>query len=168
MNYILGANQWDICFMTGVGDKNEALSTTVGKLEGWNGMTVDEYLNYKDFLASYSYRPPVGALMGGSMTDSLISDWEIYTATETYIDANAIPCGKRTSFSEKICRTSKKNTTKADSAKEAIVEIAKIGEARLAVVNNGVTLDVNYTLPTYFLNCGRNFKKCGLAAEVCI
>lgn len=151
MNYILGANQWDICFMTGVGDKNEAhVHNRTANPEGWNGMTVDEYLNYKDFLASYSYRPPVGALMGGSMTDSLISDWVIYTATETYIDANAsfLVANVLLSPEKSAADTSKKDTTKADSTKEAIVEIAKIGEARLAVVNNGVTLDVNYTLPT--------------------
>ncbi|SHK57172.1 N-terminal ig-like domain of cellulase [Fibrobacter sp. UWOV1] len=151
MNYILGANQWDICFMTGVGDKNEAhVHNRTANPEGWNGMTVDEYLNYKDFLASYSYRPPVGALMGGSMTDSLISDWVIFTATETYIDANAsfLVANVLLSPEKSAADTSKKDTTKADSTKEAIVEIAKIGEARLAVVNNGVTLDVNYTLPT--------------------
>lgn len=151
MNYILGANQWDICFMTGVGDKNEAhVHNRTANPEGWNGMTVDEYLNYKDFLASYSYRPPVGALMGGSMTDSLISDWVIFTATETYIDANAsfLVANVLLSPEKSAADTSKKDTTKANSTKEAIVEIAKIGEARLAVVNNGVTLDVNYTLPT--------------------
>ncbi len=151
MNYILGANQWDICFMTGVGDKNEAhVHNRTANPEGWNGMTVDEYLNYKDFLASYSYRPPVGALMGGSMTDSLISDWVIFTATETYIDANAsfLVANVLLSPEKSAADTSKKDTTKADSTKEAIVEIAKIGDARLAVVNNGVTLDVNYTLPT--------------------
>ena len=151
MNYILGANQWDICFMTGVGDKNEAhVHNRTANPEGWNGMTVDEYLNYKDFLASYSYRPPVGALMGGSMTDSLISDWVIFTSTETYIDANAsfLVANVLLSPEKSAADTSKKDTTKADSTKEAIVEIAKIGEARLAVVNNGVTLDVNYTLPT--------------------
>ena len=151
MNYILGANQWDICFMTGVGDKNEAHPHhRTSNPEGWNGMTVDEYFNYKDLTAPYSYRPPVGALMGGSMTDSLISDWVIFTATETYIDANAsfLVANVLLSPEKSVADTSKKDTTKADSTKEAIVEIAKIGDARLAVVNNGVTLDVNYTLPT--------------------
>ena len=88
--------------------------------------------------------------MGGSMTDSLISDWVIFTATETYIDANAsfLVANVLLSPEKSAADTSKKDTTKADSTKEAIVEIAKIGDARLAVVNNGVTLDVNYTLPT--------------------
>ena len=129
---------------------NKIVHNRTANPEGWNGMTVDEYLNYKDFLASYSYRPPVGALMGGSMTDSLISDWVIFTATETYIDANAsfLVANVLLSPEKSAADTSKKDTTKADSTKEAIVEIAKIGDARLAVVNNGVTLDVNYTLPT--------------------
>lgn len=147
MNYILGANQWDICFMTGVGDKNEAhVHNRTANPEGWNGMTVDEYRNYKDFLASYSYRPPVGALMGGSMTDSLISDWVIFTATETYIDANAsfLVTNVLLSPEKSAADTSKKDTTK----KDAIVDVPEIGVAGLEIVNNGVTLDVNYTLPT--------------------
>lgn len=151
MNYILGMNQWDVCFMMGVGDKNEAHPHhRTSNPEGWNGMAVDEYFNYIDLTAPYSYRPPVGALMGGSMRDSLFSDWAMYTATETTIYGNAsfLVTNVLLSPEKSAADTSKKDTTKADSTKEAIVEIAKIGDARLAVVNNGVTLDVNYTLPT--------------------
>ena len=99
---------------------------------------------------TYNYRPPVGALMGGSLNDSLFSDWAKYTATETTIYGNAsfLVTNVLLSPEKSAADTSKKDTTKADSTKEAIVEIAKIGDARLAVVNNGVTLDVNYTLPT--------------------
>jgi len=80
MNYILGVNQWDICFMTGVGDKNEShVHHRTANPEFWNGGEK----------ATYSYRPPVGALMGGSMNDTLLSDVEHYTATETAISGNA-------------------------------------------------------------------------------
>ena len=166
MNYILGANQWDICFMTGVGDKNEAhVHNRTANPEGWNGMTVDEYLNYKDFLASYSYRPPVGALMGGSMTDSLISDWEIYTATETYIDANAtfLAANVLLSPEKSAADTSKKDTTKTDSTKTDTtktdstktdstkkegIAVAPASESfRLDIAHHGNILDVNYVLP---------------------
>jgi len=153
MNYILGMNQWDICFMMGVGDKNEAHPHhSTSNPEGWNGMAVDEYFNYIDLTAPYSYRPPVGALMGGSLDDSLTSDWAKYTATETTINGNAsflvtnvlLSPEKSTATAD----TSKKDTTKADSTKEAIVDVPEIGVAGLEIVNRGMTLDVNYTLPT--------------------
>lgn len=147
MNYILGANQWDICFMTGVGDKNEAhVHNRTANPEGWNVMTVDEYLNYKDFLASYSYRPPVGALLGGSMSDTLLSDWNKYGSIETAIDVNAtfLAANVLLSPAATAADTSKKDTTK----KDAIVNVPEIGVAGLEIVNRGMTLDVNYTLPT--------------------
>ena len=153
MNYILGMNQWDICFMMGVGDKNEAHPHhRTSNPEGWNGMAVDEYFNYIDLTAPYSYRPPVGALMGGSLDDSLTSDWEKFTATETTIYGNAsflvtnvlLSPEKSTATAD----TSKKDTTKADSTKDAIVNVPEIGVAGLEIVNRGMTLDVNYTLPT--------------------
>ena len=86
------------------------------------------------------------------MTDSLISDWVIFTSTETYIDANAsflvanvlLSPEKSTATAD----TSKKDTTKADSTKDAIVDVPEIGVAGLEIVNRGMTLDVNYTLPT--------------------
>ncbi|MBR4398753.1 MAG: hypothetical protein IKT05_06165, partial [Fibrobacter sp.] len=37
---------------------------------------------------------------------------------------------------------------KADSTKDAIVDVPEIGVAGLEIVNRGGTLDVNYTLPT--------------------
>jgi hypothetical protein len=166
MNYILGVNQWDICFMTGVGDKNEAhVHHRTSNPEGWNGMTVDEYFNYKDFLASYSYRPPVGALMGGSMNDSLISDWEIYTATETAIYGNASFLAANVLLAAAVTAvdTTKKDTTKTDSTKtdttktdstktdstkkEGIAVAPAIESFSLDIAHHGNFLDVNYVLP---------------------
>ena len=154
INYMLGANKWDICFMVGVGDKNEShIHNRSANPEGWNVMAPDEYgYNVMVPMPSYSYRPPVGALMGGSMRDSLFSDWSMYTATETALDANASFLVTNVLLSPEkstaIADTSKKDTTKADSTKEAIVDVPEIGVAGLEIVNRGMTLDVNYTLPT--------------------
>jgi len=144
MNYILGMNQWDVCFMMGVGDKNEAHPHhRTSNPEGWNGMAVDEYFNYIDLTAPYSYRPPVGALMGGSLDDSLTSDWAKYTATETTIYGNA------SFLVTNVLLSPDKSTTAADtSKKDAVVNVPEIGVAGLEIVNRGMTLDVNYTLPT--------------------
>ena len=150
INYMLGANKWDICFMVGVGDKNEShIHNSTANPEGWNGY---DYERHEELPVTYNYRPPVGALMGGSMSDTLISDWSKYTATETSLDGN-------TSFlvanvllspekSTAAADTSKKDTTKADSTKDAIIDLPEIGAAGLEIVNRGMTLDVNYTLPT--------------------
>ena len=152
INYMLGANKWDICFMVGVGDKNEShIHNRTANPEGWNGTMLDEHGLIVTAPTPYSYRPPVGALMGGSMSDSLISDWEKYTATETSLDANATFLVANVLLSpakSTAADTSKKDTTKADSTKDAIIDVPEIGVAGLEIVNRGVTLDVNYTLPT--------------------
>ena len=147
INYILGANRWDICFMAGVGDKNEAhIHHRTANPEGWNEVVLDEHGYPVSAAAEYKYRPPVGALLGGAIKDSLISDWAIYTATETYLDANAtfLAANVLLSPAATAADTSKKDTTK----KDAIVNVPEIGVAGLEIVNRGMTLDVNYTLPT--------------------
>ena len=86
--------------------------------------------------------------MGGSLNDSLTSDWAKFTATETTIYGNAsflvtnvlLSPEKSTATAD----TSKKDTT----GKDAIVNVPEIGVAGLEIVNRGMTLDVNYTLPT--------------------
>jgi hypothetical protein len=94
----------------------------------------------------YSYRPPVGALLGGSMSDTLLSDWNKYGSIETAIDVNAtfLAANVLLSSAATAADTSKKDTTK----KDAIVNVPEIGVAGLEIVNRGMTLDVNYTLPT--------------------
>ena len=103
--------------------------------------------------------------MGGSMTDSLISDWEIYTATETYIDANAtfLAANVLLSPEKSAVDTTKKDTTKTDSTKTDTtktdstktdstkkegIAVAPASESfRLDIAHHGNILDVNYVLP---------------------
>lgn len=163
MNYILGVNQWDICFMTGVGDKNEAhVHHRTSNPEGWNGYDWDKMENLP---VNYSYRPPVGALMGGAMNDSLISDWEIYTATETAIYGNAsflaanvllaaavtaVDTTKKDSTKTDSTKTdtTKTDTTKTDSTKKEGIAVAPAIESfSLDIAHHGNFLDVNYVLP---------------------
>ena len=144
MNYILGANQWDMSFMVGVGDKNDAHAhNRTANPEGWNRFDKE---NMAERPVGYSYRPPVGALLGGSMSDTLLSDWNKYGSIETAIDINAtfLAANVLLSPAATAADTSKKDTTK----KDAIVNVPEIGVAGLEIVNRGMTLDVNYTLPT--------------------
>ena len=162
MNYILGMNQWDICFMTGVGDKNEShIHHRTANPEGWNGYDRDKMENLP---VNYSYRPPVGALMGGSPTDALLSDWSRYTATETaisgntsFLAANVLLAAAVTAVDTTKKDTTKKDTTKTDSTKtdttktdstKGIADMPGAVIPSLEVVNHGTTLDVNYVLPT--------------------
>ena len=82
MNSFLGMNRWDISFVMGVGDKNEAHPhSRMANPEGWNKITPQ--------IAPYKYSTLVGALLGGSSTQMLLSDWSIYMATETSLWSNA-------------------------------------------------------------------------------
>ena len=148
MNYILGVNQWDICLMTGVGDKNEAhVHHRTANPEGWNGYDREKMVNLP---VNYSYRPPVGALMGGSLNDSLLSDWTRYTATENTISGNTsfLAANVLLAASVTAADTTKKDTTKKDTTKkEAIPSVPVAGVSHLGIVNRGNILDVNYVLP---------------------
>ena len=141
MNYILGVNQWDICFMTGVGDKNEShVHHRTANPEGWNGYNRETMAALP---VTYSYRPPVGALVGGSLNDSLISDWEIYTATETAIYGNTSFLAANVLLAAANADTSKKDST----MKNAISVAPASGTLHLGIVKHGNVLNVNYTLP---------------------
>ena len=164
MNYILGANRWDMSFMVGVGDKNEAHAhNRTASPEGWN---IFDKENMAERPVGYSYRPPVGALLGGSVRDTLISDWKIYSATETTIDANAsfLVANVLLAADHPIVSpqdTTKKDSTKTDSTKtdstktdttktdstKGIADMPGASIPSLEVVNHGSTLDVNYVLP---------------------
>ena len=85
LNYMLGVNPWDVSFILGVGDKNDAHPHhRAANPEGKNMPG-----------ASYKYNPPTGALFGGvtpGMTNSWVPDnksWEDYHLSETCIDAAA-------------------------------------------------------------------------------
>ncbi|SHK66830.1 Por secretion system C-terminal sorting domain-containing protein [Fibrobacter sp. UWT2] len=85
LNYLLGVNPWDISFVYGIGDKNEA--------HPHHRASNPEGRNTSGF--SYKYNCPVGGLLGGlppsaenSWTPSTIS-WEDYHFSETCLDASA-------------------------------------------------------------------------------
>ena len=85
LNYLLGVNPWDVSYILGVGDKNDAHPHhRAANPEGKNQPG-----------AGYKYRPPVGALYGGvtpGATNSMVPDnksWEDYHKSETCIDAAA-------------------------------------------------------------------------------
>lgn len=157
VNYILGVNQWDICFMVGVGDKNEShVHHRTANPEFWNGFDRDAMVALP---VTYSYRPPVGALMGGSLIDSMLSDVSFYTSTETAISGNAtflavnvLLASDRPAVSPKD--TTKKDTTKTDTAKvdsskkDNIPSVSPAGASHFEIANHGDVLDVNYVLPT--------------------
>ena len=88
LNYMLGVNPWDVSFLLGVGDKNDAHPHhRAANPEGKNMPG-----------AAYVYNPPVGALFGGvtptttganSWAPSTLS-WEDYHLSETCIDGTAM------------------------------------------------------------------------------
>jgi hypothetical protein len=77
LNYLLGANPYDISFIMGCGDRNlQHPHNRASNPEGYNqGGT------------SYPYTIPTGAVMGGVAPGKPLQDnWSIYTSTETCID----------------------------------------------------------------------------------
>lgn len=86
LNYILGVNPWDISFVYGIGDKNDAHPRhRAANPEGKN----TPGFNYK-------YNCPVGALFGGTVpgdSSSLVpgseTSWKDYRLSETCLDASA-------------------------------------------------------------------------------
>ena len=85
LNYMFGVNPWDISFVYGVGDKNDA--------HPHHRAANPEGKNTPGF--SYRYNCPVGGLLGGlppSETNSWIPQnmsWEDYYISETCLDASA-------------------------------------------------------------------------------
>lgn len=87
LNYMLGVNPWDVSFILGIGDRNDAHPHhRAANPEGKNVAG-----------AGYKYNPPVGALFGGQ-TPAETNDWdpgagtrswEEYHLSETCIDAAA-------------------------------------------------------------------------------
>ncbi len=101
LNYMLGVNPWDVSFILGVGDKNDAHPHhRAANPEGKNMPG-----------ANYKYRPPTGALFGGvtpGLTNSWIPDnksWEDYHKSETCIDAAAILVSASMIASQKVDKT---------------------------------------------------------------
>ena len=86
LNYMFGVNPWDISFVYGVGDKNDAHPHhRASNPEGRNTPGI-----------VYRYVCPVGALFGGvnpGLTSSMVPDnksWEDYHLSETCLDASTV------------------------------------------------------------------------------
>jgi hypothetical protein len=101
LNYMLGVNPWDVSFILGVGDKNDAHPHhRAANPEGKNMPG-----------ASYKYNPPTGALFGGvtpGMSNSWVPDnksWEDYHLSETCIDAAATLVSAGMLASQKVDKT---------------------------------------------------------------
>jgi len=77
LNYLLGANPYDISFVMGCGDRN--LQHPHNRASNPDG--------YNQAGTAYPYTIPTGAVMGGIAPGKLLQDnWQIYTASETCID----------------------------------------------------------------------------------
>lgn len=86
LNYMLGVNPWDVSFVYGIGDKNDA--------HPHHRASNPEGKNTPGF--NYKYVCPVGALFGGTVpgdSSSLVPgskmSWEDYYLSETCLDASA-------------------------------------------------------------------------------
>ena len=87
LNYLFGVNPWDISFVYGVGDKNDAHPHhRASNPEGRNTPGL-----------SYKYNCPVGALFGGAMPGDSSSinpdgrpNWEEFYISETCLNASTV------------------------------------------------------------------------------
>lgn len=105
LNYMLGMNPWDVSFIYGIGDKNDAHPHhRAANPEGKNMPG-----------ASYKYRPPVGALLGGVRADqpwdpegqggTSPASWDNYKISEACLDASTVLVGSTMLVAQKSDRT---------------------------------------------------------------
>ena len=100
LNYLLGVNPWDISFIMGVGDKNDAHPHhRAANPEGKNVPG-----------ANYLYKVPVGALYGAVPPNKKMNQpeklsWEHYEMSEICIDASATLVSTVSLASQKIDKT---------------------------------------------------------------
>ncbi len=108
LNYLLGVNPWDISFIMGIGDKNDAHPHHRG--------ANPEGTNVPGGKTKYYYRPPVGGLYGavpplggddgdGTMGKKGVLSWEYYQMSEICIDAAATLVSTVTLASKQIDKT---------------------------------------------------------------
>ena len=108
LNYLLGVNPWDISFIMGIGDKNDAHPHHRG--------ANPEGTNVPGGKTKYYYRPPVGGLYGavpptggpdgdGNMGKAGKLSWEDYEMSEICIDAAATLVSTVTLASKQIDKT---------------------------------------------------------------
>ena len=146
LNYLLGVNPWDVSYILGIGDKNDAHPHhRAANPEGKNMPG-----------ASYKYRPPVGALYGGVVpgtNNSMVPDnksWEDYHKSETCIDAAATLVSSGMLASAKFDRTVAPGVNveirhvSADSA-IVMVKLSSRGTATLYYGTSETDMSVNAT-----------------------
>ena len=143
LNYLLGVNPWDVSYILGIGDKNDAHPHhRAANPEGKNQPG-----------AAYKYNPPVGALYGGvtpGTTNSMVPDnksWEDYHKSETCIDAAATLVSSGMIASAKFDRTAAPDISveiRHVSMDSAIVMI-KLTQRGTTIISYGTT-EGQYTL----------------------
>lgn len=143
LNYLLGVNPWDVSYILGVGDKNDAHPHhRAANPEGKNQPG-----------AAYKYNPPTGALYGGvkpGTENSMVPDnksWEDYHKSETCIDAAATLVSSGMIASAKFDRTAAPDISveiRHVSMDSAIVMI-KLTQRGTTVISYGTT-EGQYTL----------------------
>lgn len=146
LNYLLGVNPWDVSYILGIGDKNDAHPHhRAANPEGKNQPG-----------AAYKYNPPVGALYGGvapGITNSMVPDnksWEDYHKSETCIDAAATLVSSGAIAAAKFDRTTPPKVSveirhvSADSA-IVMVKLSNRGYAQLSYGNSETSMTTTAT-----------------------
>ncbi len=143
MNYMLGVNPWDISFIYGIGDKNDAHPHhRASNPEGRNVAG-----------ARYPYKVPAGAFLGGvkpGLNNSWVPDfmsWEDFHKSEVCIDASAIFLGTVSLVAHKFDKTVAPKISveiRHRSADSAIVRV-NLTQRGTSVIHYG-TKEGEYTL----------------------
>lgn len=136
MNYLLGMNRWGLSMVVGVGDKNEShVHHRTSNPEFYNGYDINA--PYTELYPDYSYRPLVGAFLGGTNKTSFNSNVKEYTSVESTL-YGAAP------FQAILMLLSKERSATADPT-DATPQAPSASKS-LNVVKHGSMLEVNYTL----------------------
>ena len=177
LNYLFGINPWDISFVYGVGDKNDAhphhrASNPEGRnMPGYN----------------YKYTCPTGALIGGVEPDKTnqwrvaIPSWEYYDISETCLHSSATLLSALTIVSnggndyyEKKCDNCKTGdaTPFADSAAYVTAytynEFDSLETINLHVVNESLVDLDSVTAYIYFEATQEDVDSCGILLDLSI
>ena len=143
LNYLLGVNPWDVSYILGVGDKNDAHPHhRAANPEGKNQPG-----------AAYKYNPPTGALYGGvkpGTENSMVPDnksWEDYHKSETCIDAAATLVSSNMIASQKFDKTAAPdiNVEIRHVSMDSAIVMVKLTQRGTTVISYG-TAEGQYTL----------------------
>ena len=143
LNYLLGVNPWDVSFILGIGDKNDAHPHhRAANPEGKNQPG-----------ASYKYNPPVGALFGGvtpGLSNSWVpsnKSWEDYHLSETCIDAAATLVSSGMLASAKFDKTAAPdiNVEIRHVSMDSAIVMVKLSQRGRTTISYGTT-EGQYTL----------------------